>query len=1004
MAGRGGERAGCDDVRVTDLDEILCLVDTKGGVAARAPRDHQVMVKRQRLCGQPEARPQVEHRHDLTTHVDGAFDNGAGGGKRCDGGGTNNLTNVGRAERETTVGKSDGKQLHQANWGASGQSSWNSAFHAPRCVAVRFVAPIALALQRGGRTSRIAVTRAPRLPRTTGALWYHISSIVTPDPVIHPQSAVASTRGSGFSLPWSASSIVGLILGWIALSQLRSGFELWPGVSVWYPPVALLVAACIVWGPRAVVPIFAGALLLAHRFAGPADPWWRIILVSLALKLSYVAGVLALRRWEFDPGFARPRDVSLFAGVISAAALFAALIGTADAFVDGSIAAGGAPQTVLIFWLGDVVAILALSPVLLAAGRWWSNRRLTALATARPAGVRRLTVRRATVRQDVVLVVSVPVVLWLAFGFAPQLGFLAYAICFIPLGWTALTHGTRGAAVMTAVLDIGAIVLLRWFGLLPRDNFEVQTFMASLAVTGLFLGSVADERERGRVLLAQSEERYRALIELLPDPLVVHRDGKVLFANNSAARTFGVAQAEIMVGLKLADLADPASRELVEHRVHRLNNGESLEVAEHRFRRLDGSGSIDLEASSQPIPFGDGFAALTVARDVTERKRLEAELRHSQRMESVGRLAGGVAHDFNNLLTIIISYGQLLLAELEPGAITREYAQETLDAAGRAAALTRQLLTFSRKQVLQAKPLRLDTVVEGTEKLLRRLLGPDIVFITRLDPRSGIVLADPTQLDQVIVNLAVNARDAMPNGGRLVIETGALVTTGSEVRWPALAAGGYATLTVSDTGTGMDATVRSHVFDPFYTTKDESRGTGLGLATVYGIVTQAGGSIFVESTVGVGTQFTIFLPQRGAADEQRPLEGDITGEAHPQRPASARLLLAEDDEHVRIATRRLLAAAGYTVTDACDGRAALAAYDSANPPIDVIVTDMSMPEMNGRELSRVLRGRGDNVPILLVSGFVDPLHDLELDYLTVLQKPVDAAALVTAVETALRAR
>jgi PAS domain S-box-containing protein len=813
-------------------------------------------------------------------------------------------------------------------------------------------------------------------------------------------------RDTELALPWDARAILGLFIGWIVLTHVRSAFQLWPGVSVWYPPAALLAAACIVWGSRAVIPIFAAALVFAARFAGPADPLWRVVTISLTLKLVYAAAAIVLRRFGFDPAFSRVRDVSLFAGVMAIAALLAVKFGTIDAMADGSVSADFATRALLIFWLGDVVAVLALTPAMLAAALWWRRHRLRAgngsMRTGGPPLPR--TPRRTSVRHDVLLAASVPVVLWLAFGIAPQLGFVAYVVCFIPLGWTALTHGVRGAATLTAVLDVGAIVLLHSSGVLPRDNLEMQTFIASLAVTGLFLGSVADERERGRVLLAQSETRYRALIDLLPDPLVVHREGKVLFANATAARTFGVAAPSALVGLKLADIADASSQALVTRRVERLAGGEELEVAEHRFRRLDGSGRhIDLEASSTPIPYGDGEAALTVARDITERKRLEEELRHAQRMESVGRLAGGVAHDFNNLLTIIISYGQLLLAELQPGAITREYAQETLEAAARAAALTRQLLTFSRKQVLQPKPVYLNAVVEGTERLLRRLLGPDIAITVDLGADTGVVVADPTQLDQVLVNLAVNARDAMPNGGTLAIETARFDATTGDGRWPALAPGRYAMLAVRDTGSGMDETVRARIFDPFFTTKDASRGTGLGLATVYGIVTQAGGSIFVESAVGAGTRFSVFLPATATPEEESAAPVGVPAPRHA--PSSgARVLLAEDDEHVRMATHRMLTAAGYVVTDSADGRAALEAYDRAEPRIEVIVTDMSMPEMNGRDLARALRARGDLVPIVMVSGFVDPLDDLEIAGLSLLQKPLDGDTLVAAVESALRSR
>jgi CheY-like chemotaxis protein len=243
----------------------------------------------------------------------------------------------------------------------------------------------------------------------------------------------------------------------------------------------------------------------------------------------------------------------------------------------------------------------------------------------------------------------------------------------------------------------------------------------------------------------------------------------------------------------------------------------------------------------------------------------------------------------------------------------------------------------------------------------------------------------------------------MPNGGALAIETTRVDATSGDPRWPTLTPGRYAMLAVRDTGSGMDEAVRARIFDPFFTTKEASRGTGLGLATVYGIVTQAGGSIFVESAIGAGTRFIVFLPAESVPDDASAPVAPIDAPRHPHSPG-ARVLLAEDDEHVRMATHRMLTAAGYVVTDSADGRAALEAYDRADPRFDVIVTDMSMPEMNGRELARALRARGDGVPIVMVSGFVDPLDDVEIVGLSLLQKPLDGDTLIAAVEAALDRR
>jgi PAS domain S-box-containing protein len=806
---------------------------------------------------------------------------------------------------------------------------------------------------------------------------------------------------------WNAATIAVIYFGWILLSRSRVVFELWPGISSWYPPAALVAAACILWGWRALLPLVAAGITVALVFTGPGEPWWRFIVITTALKGVYVLAALTLRQLSFDSCFPRPADVARFMCVMAVAALLTATIGTGESVALHELPSADIGHALLLFWSGDLVAVLALTPVLLMAAHWIAEHQDVAARAARVPRPRvTRTVRGIGIGRDTAQFLSVAAALWFAFGAAPQLGFIAYAICFLPLGWVALTHGVKGASLMIAGLDIGALVLLHWSGVTPRDNLEVQTFMATLAITGLLLGSVADERERARRQLTESEERYRALVTLLPDPLVVHRDGRVLFANPAAAVVLGARTPQDLVGVLLTDMAEPSSKDLIARRVEILSAGNPVAMVEHRMRKLDGSGIANVESVSIPIVFEGRPAALTAARDITTRKHLENELRHAQRLEAVGRLAGGVAHDFNNLLTVIISYSQLLLSELEPEAPTRLYAEETRHAAERAAALTRQLLTFSRKQVLQPKPVRLNDIVGGTETLLRRLIGPEIETRFRLGAEAGIVLIDPGQLEQVVVNLAVNARDAMPDGGVLTIATGASTVHTPEPRWPGLDPGSYATLFVSDTGTGIDESVRMHIFDPFFTTKDATKGTGLGLATVYGIVKQSGGFIFVESTMGVGSLLAIFLP-RMVERADTPPHGHSTvplGAGAVARVAGpgAVVLLVEDDDAVRAATRRILTLAGYTVVDAVNGRDALEKFDAADPPVDLVLSDVAMPEMNGRELARTLRERGARVPVILASGYADPDAGDDGGGVRVLQKPLDARALTAALEEALR--
>ena len=772
-------------------------------------------------------------------------------------------------------------------------------------------------------------------------------------------------------LPFSPAVAAGLVGGWVLLSLGRHLLELWPGGSAWYPPAALVAAACILWGGRAIPPLLLGALITGLSYGHSDESIWRTVLLSAVLKSVYWLGARLLRALRFDPTFAQPADVARFTLVMTLAGLASACCGVGDSVLVGTVPRPQAVRSILVFWVGDLVAVLALTPLLLAL----AHRRQG--ATARD---------RAQRLQALLQVLSVPGTLLLAFVAAPRLGFLAYGICFLPLGWIALTKGVAGASAMSAALVLGAVAARRWSGSLSGDNLELQTFIASLAITGLLLGSVAGQRERAHLLLADSEERYRALVELLPDPLVVHREGRVLFANAAAARTLGAGGPAALHGVSLAALSNGPSRELIQQRLDTLAAGAPVSLAELRLQKLDGSGAVDVEAVSIPIAYDGRLSALTVARDITARNRLAEELRRAQRLESMGRLAGGVAHDFNNLLSVIHTYAELMVAELPESMASQEYARQTLEAARRGSALTRQLLTFSRGQALQLGPVRLDEVVRGAQTLLQRLV-PAPARLRFECASAGVILADPGQLEQVLVNLLVNARDAMPEGGEVLVETGTVRIGAQGGRWPGLAPGEYATLFVRDSGTGMSDEVRRHIFDPFFTTKAPGKGTGLGLATVHGIVKQLNGSIFVESTPGAGSLFAIFVPTT-----QPP--------AARAGPASRpRVLLVDDNASVRAATRMVLELEGYAVIEAGHGRAALDLLSTA-PPVDLVLSDVSMPGMNGHQLVRALRERGVGVPVLLLSGAAEPAPPFA--GVRVLQKPLDASGLAAALAEALR--
>ncbi len=359
-----------------------------------------------------------------------------------------------------------------------------------------------------------------------------------------------------------------------------------------------------------------------------------------------------------------------------------------------------------------------------------------------------------------------------------------------------------------------------------------------------------------------------------------------------------------------------------------------------------------------------------IARDITERKALEAQLRQAAKMEAVGRLAGGVAHDFNNLLTAITSNASLALTAVDGGQEIREELGQIKHASERAAALTRQLLAFSRKQMLQPTVLQINEAVREASSLLTRLIGEDVELITVLEADTWPVVADAGQLTQVVMNLAVNARDAMPNGGSLTITTGNIdITAPLAARRRGVRAGEYAVLTMRDTGTGMDQATQERIFEPFFTTKEQGRGTGLGLATVYGIVKQSEGYIHVASETGRGTTFWVFLPRATNGARARPV---IPGVPAAKRTAGgATVLIVEDEPQVRGATGRVLRRFGYSVLEAQNGVEALAVWAERGREVSLIVTDVVMPQLGGRELVRRLRADGATVPVLFISGYAE---------------------------------
>jgi PAS domain S-box-containing protein len=476
------------------------------------------------------------------------------------------------------------------------------------------------------------------------------------------------------------------------------------------------------------------------------------------------------------------------------------------------------------------------------------------------------------------------------------------------------------------------------------------------------------ERKRMEAALQRSEADFRSFVENSPYGVIrATSSGRILLVNRALVRLLGYGSESEVLRLNMTTdvYNDPADRARAMAQAERYNGAPwAVEV---EWKRKNGS-PVAVRFGGRAVRGSDGSVEYYEAliEDVTERRALESQLLQAQRMEAVGRLAGGVAHDFNNLLGVIIGHSELLLDQLGENPPLRKHLHEIKRAGERAASLTRQLLAFSRQQVMETRVVDLNSVVADMSSMLNHLIGKDVELHTMLDPKLGTVKADPGQIERVIMNLAVNARDAMPGGGQLIVETrNAEVDELYAGCHSPMRAGPYVLLTVTDTGVGMDRLAQAHIFEPFYTTKAPGKGTGLGLSTVYGVVKQSGGFIWVYSEPGVGTTFKIYLPRV----EQAPRSGLPAGV--PVRPAheSKTILLVEDEESLRILTRTFLVHGGYAVLEAGEGRAALELARRHDGPIHLLLTDMVLPDINGRAVMDGVVAAHPGVKVLFMSGY-----------------------------------
>jgi PAS domain S-box-containing protein len=474
------------------------------------------------------------------------------------------------------------------------------------------------------------------------------------------------------------------------------------------------------------------------------------------------------------------------------------------------------------------------------------------------------------------------------------------------------------------------------------------------------------DHARQRAAARAAETRYHELFDGAPVGLLRSLpDGRIVAANAAAARILGYQSVAALLDANAGALcAEPEDRVRI---IGALERGETVHNLEIQGRRVDGA-LVWVSINGRPVrnPGGLSLYFEWSLTDITERRHLESQLRQAQKMEAVGQLAGGVAHDFNNLLTVIGGRCYLMLAKMPGDDPLRREVELVRGAAERAARLTHQLLAFSRKQVLEPRVLDLDETVSGIEPLLRRLIGEHIEIVVARQEERGRVKADAGQLEQVILNLSVNARDAMAQGGRLTLETANVtVDEAAARRGSDVVPGRYVVLSVHDTGHGMDAATRAQIFEPFFTTKEVGQGTGLGLATVYGIVKQSGGFIEVESEPGRGACFRVYLPR---VEETVAVAADVKTPGSRLRGTET-VLLVEDDEALRTLAREILTVQGYTVVEAASPREALRLHATHPEAIHLLLTDVVMPEMNGRQLADHLRTARADLRVLFMSGY-----------------------------------
>ena len=748
-----------------------------------------------------------------------------------------------------------------------------------------------------------------------------------------------------------------------------------PSATAVWPPAGIALAAALILGPRRVwPPILAGAFIVNYV---TALPWPVALVVASGNTMEALLGAYLVNRFAGGrAGFSRTENLVQF-GVLAVllSTAVGATIGVTTLYLTGHAASFMYRSTWTTWWLGDAAGALLVAPAVLlwhAAPRpqWSRQQRIEILALA-------------------IVTVLVP---WIVFG---RLAYPLLFLCILVCGWAGLRFGQREASTAACVLSAMAVWgTVRGHGPLATATLNtelllLQAFMASTAIVGLVVGGSVWESKRmeleahrvneglEQTITARTAE-LQAAYDQMKEAQHVARVGSWRWT----AADRGVWWSEELYRIcgadpetfspSIVDLLHPDDRARVLASVQQTLDDHRPFDIENRLIRLDGElriihsrGRVVVDESNQVVRM------VGTAQDITERKGLETRLRAAQQMEAVGRLAGGVAHDFNNLITAISGFTEMVLDTLDETDSRRADLLEVQKAAARAASLTAQLLAFGRRQFLQPKVLDLNALVGDVEKLLRRTIGEDIELFLTFDPALEPVRADPGQLEQVVVNIAVNARDAMPTGGQLrfVTDMVELDEAAARARAP-MTPGRYVRLTITDTGSGMAPEIQQHIFEPFFTTKSLNKGSGLGLATVYGIVQQSGGYVSVSSQPGAGTSFEVCLPAvKDAVEAPAP-----AGKTASLTGGTETVLLAEDDDAVRRLACLALRQHGYIVLEAHDGEEALRiARSDPRRHIHLLITDVVMPGLSGGDLALQLANDRPDMRVLYTSGYAEDI-------------------------------